>query len=102
VAGVLLIFALFCIGLLVIRYLSYRLQLERGKHEPTVYVDAWRLAGERFRLPEEQDDYEGSVDVDRSDEADPNDETKAGDGPADLGPEEDEDDQDEPEEDEPK
>jgi len=91
VSGVLLIFALFCIGLLVIRYLTFRVQLERSRHAPTEYVDVWRLAGQRFRLPEEQDDYDGPVDVELEAQADPNEETDAAGGPPDFDPDDEED-----------
>ena len=53
VAGVLLIFALFCTLLLVMRYLFGRLHSMQGRHAPTEYVDAWKIAGQRLEVPEE-------------------------------------------------
>lgn len=61
VVGVLLIFLTFCTALLVIRYFSHRIRRLQGRHGPTPYVDAWKLAGQRFKLPEE--DASGQTDT---------------------------------------
>ena len=55
VAGGLLVFAWFCIGLLLIRSLSFRLAMRRGATGPTEYVDAWKSAGQRLELPDDED-----------------------------------------------
>ena len=55
VAGGLLVFAWFCIGVLLIRYLSFRMSLRRGFSKPTEYVDAWKIAGERLQVPDDED-----------------------------------------------
>jgi len=36
---------------LVIRYVSHYLRQRKAKPQPTPYLDAWALAGERFKLP---------------------------------------------------
>lgn len=58
VSGVLLIFALFCAGLLMIRYLSFRMRPPRPRREQTEYVDAWKIAGQRFKLDDDRDEDE--------------------------------------------
>ena len=58
VAGVLLIFALFCTSLLITRYMFGRLNSMRGRHPPTDYVDAWKIAGQRLEVPDEDPDDE--------------------------------------------
>ena len=56
VAGVLLVFGLFCTGLLVTRYMFGRIRSTQGRHPPTEYVNAWKIAGERLTLPDQDDD----------------------------------------------
>lgn len=53
-AGMLLIFAIFCLGLLLIRYASFR-AIRRFKRTQTPFVNAWEIAGQRFKLTDEND-----------------------------------------------
>ena len=41
----------------VVRFV-FRRHRGRQSHPPTPYVDAWAIAGRRFRLPDDQDDAE--------------------------------------------
>ena len=53
IAGLLLIFMLFCLALLSVRFFSFP-PGRSGRNTPgTEYVDAWKLAGERFELAEQ-------------------------------------------------
>ncbi|NQU76985.1 MAG: polysulfide reductase NrfD [Planctomycetes bacterium] len=52
----LLLIALFCIATLIIRYMSHCLQRRLGRHGPTEYVDAWKLAGQRLQVPPRDED----------------------------------------------
>ena len=63
IAAIILLFALFCVGLLIIRYFSYRLRACQGRHGRTEYVDAWRAAGERLSIPQaDEDDWRDDED----------------------------------------
>ena len=55
VSLVLTLMSLVVFGWIVMRYLSYRLTLKQAAHKPTEYVDAWALAGKRFKLPDGDD-----------------------------------------------
>jgi len=55
IAGALLVFALFCVGALILRYLAYGLVLRRTLRKPTDYVNAWDLAGQRAAVPDEDE-----------------------------------------------
>lgn len=53
--GGLLIFSIFCLGALAIRMAS--LPLPRSTDpEPTQYTDAWKIAGQRMPVPDEDDE----------------------------------------------
>jgi len=52
----LLVLALFCVGLLLIRFLVFRLKAPPAASGPTEYVNAWEEAGKRLKLPDEEDD----------------------------------------------
>jgi hypothetical protein len=62
VVGALFIFSIFCTAALVIRYFGHRMRLLQSRHEPTEYVDAWRIAGERLETPA-ADDGTGDGDI---------------------------------------
>jgi len=55
IAGALLVFALFCVGILLLRYLAYGLLIRRSPGEPTRYVSAWDIAGRRASVPDEDE-----------------------------------------------
>ncbi len=56
--GALLLLALFCVGLLLIRFLVFRLKVPHATAGPTEYVNAWELAGRRLELPTEEEEEE--------------------------------------------
>ncbi len=68
-AGMLLALTIFCLGLLIIRYLAFRTPRPTGKRRPTEYVDAWKLAGERMEVPDEDDDEEDDDEDEYRDDA---------------------------------
>ena len=70
ITGVLIIFAAFCLGLVMIRYFVHRMKMLQGQSEPTEYVDAWKIAGQRFTLPEELDNSQWKDEDEQDDEDD--------------------------------
>ncbi len=66
----LLLLALFCMGVLLIRYLAHRVLLKRTPSCPTEYTDAWKLAGERLQVPEDDEDDPFADDDDDDDDSD--------------------------------
>ena len=76
IAGALLVFALFCVGALILRYFAYGRLSRRALQEPTDYVNAWDLAGQRAAVPDE-DELESMMgdDDDPDDWDDPPDES---------------------------
>jgi uncharacterized membrane protein len=65
---VLLIVALFCLVMLVVRLLIFRLE-NRPKGRPTEYVNAWDLAGQRTEVPDyDEVDVQSPDDPDRPDD----------------------------------
>jgi hypothetical protein len=76
IAGALLVFALFCVGALILRYLAYGRLSRPISGEPTDYVNAWDLAGQRAAVPGE-DELESMMgdDEDPDDRDDPPDES---------------------------
>jgi len=54
VAGGLIIFALFCVGVLLLRLVAQHL-LRRRTADRTVYVNAWEEAGRRRAVPDEEE-----------------------------------------------
>ena len=54
--------AVVMLGWLTVRYVNFRLR-RRGRAKPTRYINFWALAGERFKLPPEQEpDQEDKAD----------------------------------------
>ena len=54
--------AVVMLGWLTVRYINFRLR-RRGPAKPTRYINFWALAGERFKLPPEQEpDQEDQAD----------------------------------------
>lgn len=77
----LLLIALFCVGVLLLRFLAYAPLMGRKGAGATEYVDAWKVAGERLRIEGDDDDDETrTIDLDPFDDDFPEDDDRREDG----------------------
>lgn len=63
IALLLLLFVVFVFSWMVMRYVFLRLRHRGQPRQPTPYVDAWTLAGKRFKLSAEQERELDELDI---------------------------------------
>ncbi len=70
IALTLLLFVVVVFVWMVVRYVSLRMRQRSKLAEPTTYLDAWTLAGKRFKLSPKDEQELAELDIDRDSDRD--------------------------------